>query len=355
MTVASPLVFPGSRVIAGWWRQLAPRQPRSLWIGHLLFHRVEALAQVAQPIVLDSFSRLVLQALQVVPRPTVQELDSQLHLGVALLGQVLRRLQGEGLAEVDGAGGWDATPLARQALADGSYARPHYERRVFHFLHRPKARDETPPFLHLDQQAAPSGSIPEGWAFDMTWLQACPRQPVTWRQERGFPLEVQDIVGIPEGGLPAEVVGSLPAWQRIVLDRPEQLIAAMVLLPADGGSDLFAGFAVRPEGWVLHAAEPAFKMTSSWLELFPELAEEVPSEAWREAWRQWCQPRGVPLAEAETCTLRRRACWLDVQAPKRLLDRLRNARSDALKGEAWLLAGSGPVRAAALVELSESA
>ena len=45
---------------------------------------------------------------------------------------------------------------------------------------------------------------------------------------------------------------------------------------------------------------------------------------------------------------------LRVAPPARLLERLRAARSDALKGEAWLLAGEGPVRRAAVVELVEA-
>jgi hypothetical protein len=36
-----------------------------------------------------------------------------------------------------------------------------------------------------------------------------------------------------------------------------------------------------------------------------------------------------------------------------LVERLRTARSDVFKGETWLLAGAGPVRAAAQVELTE--
>jgi hypothetical protein len=46
---------------------------------------------------------------------------------------------------------------------------------------------------------------------------------------------------------------------------------------------------------------------------------------------------------------------LRVLAPGRLIDRLRAARSDALKNEAWLLAGTGRLRAAAVIELVETA
>jgi len=41
-------------------------------------------------------------------------------------------------------------------------------------------------------------------------------------------------------------------------------------------------------------------------------------------------------------------------APQRLVDRLRAARSDAVKQEAWVLAGAGRVREAAQVELVEA-
>ena len=47
MRAAPPLVFPSSRVLAGWWRQLAPFSPQSLTVGHLLLHHVEALVLTA--------------------------------------------------------------------------------------------------------------------------------------------------------------------------------------------------------------------------------------------------------------------------------------------------------------------
>jgi len=40
-----------------------------------------------------------------------------------------------------------------------------------------------------------------------------------------------------------------------------------------------------------------------------------------------------------------------VRAPHRLIERLRAARSDAIKQEAWLLAGAGRTRTAAQLEL----
>lgn len=45
MTAVAPLTFPGTRALAGWWRLLAPRQPRAMWVAHLLLHRIEALVR----------------------------------------------------------------------------------------------------------------------------------------------------------------------------------------------------------------------------------------------------------------------------------------------------------------------
>ena len=45
---------------------------------------------------------------------------------------------------------------------------------------------------------------------------------------------------------------------------------------------------------------------------------------------------------------------LRVFAPDRFIHRLQQARSDALKGDAWLLAGEGRIRAAAQLEIVEA-
>jgi hypothetical protein len=347
MTAASPLVFPGGRVLAGWWRELTPLAPRALWLGHFLLHRVEALLEVSRRAEVDRFSALIVQALSAAPRQTIPDLDSRLHLGPQVLGQVLHHLQGEGLAERDPGGGWATTGLARQVLERGSYARTGHERRVFHFLHRPGEPAAAPPLLPLRLPVETPCPVPEGWAFDPAWLATCLRQPDDWKQERGFPLEARRVLGLEA------VNGGLPAWQQVILDRPEHLFVLVARVAEEGKGDRLVGFAVRPEGWVLEAAQPAFVLASGWEQLFPEVAQEMPLDVWRQAWRGWCQPRGVPAAESDASALERHDYRLRVVAPRRLVERLRQARSDALKGEAWLLAGGGSVRELALLELVE--
>ena len=79
MDRASSLIYPGSKTLAGWWRQMLPRQPQAFWVGYIFVHRVEAPVNVLKAEAVDPFTHLVLQALA---------LDSTHHLG--LLGLVER-------------------------------------------------------------------------------------------------------------------------------------------------------------------------------------------------------------------------------------------------------------------------
>src|SRR5262249_28239985 len=135
-------------------------------------------------------------------------------------------------------------------------------------------------------------------------------------------------------------------WREVILARPEQLFLALAQAPADEGGGLL-GFAVRPDGWVLEREAPVLALPAGWREALAGLVEEPPPEAWRQAWQAWCQPRGVPAPECEACRLEPAGAALVVRAPRRLVERLRAARSDAVKGEAWLLAGAGRCRASA--------
>jgi hypothetical protein len=377
MTGASSLAFPGSRTLAGWWRQLAPRQPQAVWVGHLFLHRVEALFRLSRPCRLDPFLRHVLRALELEahnptseplpPEKVLDQLDDRLRLGRPVLRQVLRGLASEGLARTAPGGGWEPTDLGRLALQRQEYPRPGQERRALYFVEQPGPSDRParpPHFLNLKNQAGAPWQAAEGWAFDPGVLQATLLRPEGWKQRHGFPLDVQEVLGLGSGAdargaeaggnnqdESADNRGPAAEWQRVMLDRPEHLLAVLVLAPAAAGHQLL-GFAVRQEGWVLQSAEPVLALGEGWQEVFPDLAEPPP-EVWRQAWRAWCQPRSLPAEEAESCLLERQGVRLRVMAPRRFVERLRAARSDALKGEAWLLAGEGPVRAAALVEVAE--
>ncbi len=351
MTAAAPLAFPGGPALATWWRQLAPHRPRQLWAGHLLLHGVEALVATRHPARLTPFDGLVLQALALPharPTPdgtTLAEAEAALHLGRQALRQVLRRLQSEGLArEEPAAGAWALTAAGRRALAGEVSWRSAEERRVFYFVEGGQP-GRPPEYLSLRDAPLHPWPGPQAQAFDAGWLRACVARPPEWKRARGFPEDVQEVLPPPNGE------GDPAAWQRVILDRPARLAAALVR--AGDGGDRLLGFPTRPEAGALLSTEPVFTLGGDWPEVFPALAEEVPAEAWRPAWREWCRSQNLTPSDAAACALERAGYRLRVLAPGRLVARLRSMRSEALAGEAWLLAGDGLLRPAAQVEVVE--
>jgi hypothetical protein len=338
MRAAPPLVFPSSRVLAGWWPQLASLAPQSLTVGHLLLHHVEALVLSERTSKLDAFTTLVLRALMLAPPRRVAELEGFLHLGPQVVGGVLRELAHAGLAEADAAGAWRLTAAGRQAQAAGRLSRPGHERRAFHF------RDgERPGFVPLPPGPCHTILTPDGWRFDYGRLNDCVGRPPEWKRRHGFPEDVRAVLTADEPGEP-------PAWRRVIVDQAEHLVLTLVVSAEGGGGQLY-GFAVEPRGWTLERQRPRLRLGPGWAEVFPEAAADPPPEAWRGAWRTWCQGHGLAPGEADACTLGREGVLLRVRGPREVLGRLPSPNGAAPREDVWLLAGEGHVRTAARVDL----
>jgi hypothetical protein len=185
--------------------------------------------------------------------------------------------------------------------------------------------------------------LPEGeWRFDVSVLAECLARPAAWKREHGFPEDVRGLAAPAEG----ESVRS--AWARVLVDRPEQLMG-LAVQPAD--EENVVGFAVPSSGGPLRVDEPAFRLSSGWRDEWPELTAEPTTDAWREAWREWGHSRNLAAGDLEACRLEPSGVVLRVSAPGPFLERLRATRSDVFKSDTWLLAGTGSVRRAALIEL----
>jgi hypothetical protein len=355
MTATTPLAFPGSRKLAGWWRQLASYHPQGLWVGHLLLHHVEALVRLRQRGRPDPFSLFLLRALALggpgSAAETLEGLNDRFHLDRQVLRQALRGLEDEGLVQRQSGAAWTLTALGRQAVERQEYSRDRHERQTFHFVENRAASGNGPHFLDLHNSTGIPWPVVEGHSFDVRSLRACLDRPADWKQRHGFPLDVQDILGVSPAAEAASAETSPPPWRRVIVDRPERVLAALVLAPGPDGGQRLLGLAVQQDGWVLRDTQPLFVLGAGWPETFPDLAADPGPEAWRQAWRAWGGPRALPGDEIEACTLERQGERLRVTVPPTLMERLRAARSDALKGETWLLAGEGWVRTAALVEV----
>jgi hypothetical protein len=340
MTAAPTLVLPGSRVLHGWWRDLSGMRPRRLWFAHLLLHRLEVLVsrQVHAPLASLSQSLRKFLARQVSPCRTSQ-VASELHLGTDLLAELLSELVQRGLVRRAPEGPEDAWEVVRPAVDSLAENAPptQKERRSFFFT------DGAPAiYLPLAPSATTPIAPPDGWRFDLSVLQACIQQSPEWKSRYGFPRDVLQMIPLPANATEDD-------WRGVALERAEQVVLLLVE-PEESGAIL--GFPVRIDGWQLNR-EPVLSLRSG-REVLSPILEEVGLESWKQAWQAWCQQRNVSAGEVEACKLELADYRLRVHATGRLIDRLRAARSDALKGEAWLLAGTGRVRAAALIDLGET-
>jgi hypothetical protein len=258
---------------------------------------------------------------------------------------MIRRLEARGLVEALPSGA-QLTAAGQRALTDGSYTVHVHERHPFYFLDSPSP-EQPPAFLPLLQPLRTAPRDTPAPAIDVSWLMACIEQEPSWKRRHRFPGEVEAVLSSAAGAAEAD------AWRRVVLVSAELAWLLLVRVAGDKEGGGLLGFSLQSEGWVLHGEKPALALEDSWPEVLPELAEEPSLEAWQQAWHLWCQPRRISAAEAAACRLERSGHQLLVHAPHRVIERLRAARSDAVKGEAWLLGGQGRIRPAALIRLAD--
>jgi hypothetical protein len=351
MSGAAALAFPGSRTLASWWRQLAPYQPLRLWVGHLIVHRVEALALVRKPQTVDALNGLLLGALDLAQKrgrrdgqDLVGDVDAQLGLGRSLVVQALRRLEADGLV-ANGAAGWSLTPRGQEAR-HGQYAAWLWERRTFCFAEREDRAGHAAALLHFLSlhPLTAAWSPSEAKAFDPGCLRDAARRSDEWKTRFGFPPDVADIVTDPRDPPPAASHLIPPyEWQCVPVDRPAR---GLVVLSEDAGGSLL-GFAARQQGWHLSAEAPIFRIAAG-REVFPTLPEPT-REQGQAACRAWGQQKGLGDATGgavEVDPAHGRMLLKSVDLPEAVRKELR-------KGETWLLIGEGLLRAAVRLELSQ--
>jgi hypothetical protein len=309
-------------------------------------HRVEAAVQVRCEQPIDSLAHLVLQALHLeetvapnhVPGVSLAVLEERLRLPGAVILHVLAGMCADGLLTRKAPERWQASELGRYALEKRALPVRLQKRRTFPFLERVDssgARIGPPHFLPIAECPVASWAVGEPHRFDIAYLRSSIEQSAAWKQAAAFPLEVESLAD-----------GTVDAWQQVVVDRPERVMLALVLVNAQGTREVL-GFAAKVDGWALQDRAPVLRVPAPADALWPELAQQPTMPAWQDAWRSWCKQRQLPTNEVELCALSYHAPRLEVQAPPRLVQRLHAAKSDLFKGEAWVLVGDGYCRTAA--------
>jgi hypothetical protein len=264
---------------------------------------------------------------------------------------MLQSLARDGLIQRGEDDNWRPTPAGLRALAEGKYERAQENRRVFAFL---GTLDGGPVhFVNILEAPEVAGAFPAFESgFDPAAYRDCFTQNPEWKRRHCFPENVTATP--PFSGGTEETTSSPTDWRRVLVDHTSRAVLALAQTGDAAGTTGMLGFWIDPRGWVLHSARPAVRWREGCHEVFPSLRDEIPLEAWRKTWNEWCSARGLPVADVERCSMIAHDHRLIVHASRRLIERLKALRSDALKGEAWLLAGDGAVRRAALLEVIEA-
>lgn len=327
--MTAPLPLPGSRVLLGWWRELASLAPRRFWLAQLPLHRVEVLGEVTPPVGPRQLAAALLAVVANRPGPvSLAETARELALDPALAAALFDQLARDGRLEPLG-DRWAVRPGAGGVL-EGTTTR---QRRSFYFT------DDTPPiYLPLKPDSGVPFTPGGEWSAAVEPLIDALAQPEKWKRGQGFPTDFVRLV-LPADAAEADRAHAVP------LDQPE--LAALALVETE--ADQLIAVPVRPDGWALLPDRKASLPEDN--PLAAQARAAVDGAMWRQAWQGWCQQRSLPGSDVDACRLEVVGHRLQVSAPARLVDRLRLARSDALRGEAWLLAGPGRIRAAAQIDL----
>lgn len=358
MSLVSSLAFPGSKTLAGWWRQLAIHQPRAFGVGYLFVHRIEA------PVWTDKTKRiepLVQLLLQAVHRQTTNTglqagdslagIDAHLHLGRQILFQVLNSLTAEGLTTRDGHGRWNLTLKGSHALAHGDYPTETSERRTFHFVERLDAAEQRtlqPHFVNLRSDGGQGWTAADSCLFDVNFLRASIEQSVEWKRRFEFPAEVRRLV--EDADDLSDETAEAHLWKNVIVDRLERFLTAWTLVAGQDEHFCLMLYPARQDGWSLNSTETLLRI-AEWSELFPGLNAAPTLEQLKKAWLLWASSRGLPDTEAQACELSLAGHRLQVRAGQTIVERLKKAKSDVFKGDTWLLIGDGALRTAVLLQV----
>ena len=327
MSDAIATSLPGSRLLVGWWRDLGGYEPRRLWFAHLVLHRLEVLVESRTASALDALGDALLAAVQSRRSPVdTRSLAAESNLDPDHFQRLVDRLVCRGSIALEG--------HSVSAIRGESAAPPRLrQRRILHFT------DGNPAYyLPLEGSAWSALMPPAGWAFDVGQLDRFASLPLAWRQDNHFPADVRRFLHPSDLPEPSQA-------DAVIVDRAEQALLAIIQT-----DHRILGFPLSAEALELQKTPALVLPIAS--DFAQSLLAPQTIDPWRQAWQSWCHQRSLPSSDVEACQLEAVDHRLVVRAPARLVDRLRQGRSEALRGEAWLLAGTGRVRHTRVIDLA---
>jgi len=329
MTPALPASYPGGKTFAGWNRQLASLQPRLLLAADLRVEEVDLQVRVRRERCVDPLSRLMLDTFPDQGFIATSALAALTPIDPYLIRSLTLELRKAGLIQIDQGEGMALTNAGEQARSAGTYWSIGCVRRSFHFLDLRPAT--VPVFVKADhwplQPSPGQGTVAE--ALGPGAVLGALAQPAKWKQEWGFPEEIDAVLDLSAPG-PCDV------RQRVPVIRVRRLCVAIVGIGGEERREWLI-LPAKPDGWSVSGLEP--------LQRLPDTAIPVLEvDRWRDSWMGWCKSKRIPAKDSDSCHLKAADNQLQVQFPAALTDSLRKARDELLKTDTWVTTDAPPFR-----------
>jgi hypothetical protein len=189
------LFDPTMQVIEHIWRQFAPKGNNlMICMAECHFHTIEACVSIKRSQKIGDLEFFLLKAINISKDKTPVGLNNLLHLGSQIIRQIAVAPIANGLIQENADDSFEITELGFDAIQSGKISVYHHRRCHFHFISGSKefVRINDPRKKYLrDLTPKQTGA---NWNFDPDILRGCIGGTDSWKIERGFPMDVAELV-----------------------------------------------------------------------------------------------------------------------------------------------------------------
>lgn len=340
MTASTDVSFPTYKALSIWQKHLRRHRPHGLWVRQLMLHRVEAQVDLSDIPPLDQLDRLVLEALAGNPVTQSTTLAERFQLTVGTLQPFLLALQQSGLVTKE-PGGWGLTEQGK-SCAEQNRVPPVTQRRQTFYFEEPENEGDSHRYLALNKPLTEPRETEVDQHFDVRLLENCLAESTEWKKARGFPPRAQSLCKATS----TEIASTQPdeVWSRLIVVRPEQAHVLLAVCPAGRDREQLLGFNVQTDNWHLRHQNPSLQLGEDWSDVFPELKKPPEEEDWKNGWQDWGRTQGLAPHLLEECEIHPREHQLQIRAPEAVIGLIKKSRREALRGDSWILVGTGYLR-----------
>jgi len=239
-----------------------------IFLSRYRFHAVEACVLVNRPQAINELELFVLQAIQLLPEPNIDNINSLLHIGRQPISQITDRLcKGPLLSKTKG-GIFKITTAGKNAMKTGKVMKLKEERQLFHFIDGSNEyiRLKDPENRFLTDLKFHETDI--NWSFDVSCLENCIAQTQEWKEQRQFPPDIQKLVK-PQGKKKSQ---EFDLESTLIIDKAQWANLAFLVKYDEEKPVELQGYPLSAKGHLLSQA-PLFSLNNhkAIITIFPEI------------------------------------------------------------------------------------